>query len=980
MWMGALGWDIVSTIFFDIRVIRETKWRSVFSACYSIAYLLSRYVSLAWLITAVTNSVIMTKSCDAWMKGSTALFSIGISATMCVFCLRTCSIWHMKRRVVWLVVSSWLLVTAFAVLLPIMSDGTRLPTSNFCSWHFNGLYMVGVFGALLLFDLLCLVLTVLKLNKSGWRGMMRGIVPSSRPNIDSEDVKTMLVQKTTAFFVIQFVFLVSALLVYVMTRDYAYKMMNIVASVAVASSMAGRIFRKAWRQTRELAPSNINRPPSYYPAWAEEHRSRPDLGDIHHMAPTPWTRAPNGSASPGALGLHHKRLARKQLDSLDFYVEGEFGPKPLSSAVSLRSGADRGHYSPRTAAQLYAAQQMHHLSVLDSGNAGGSPNRNQSTTSLETVQIRREQGSDNSYSTGVPSAFGTMDSGMYNRDYLERAGRFAEGHLDAVALGMRAFSNVPAGSPSRPAMVLRSPSRDELNPAPAYSRHGRETDSRSAEDTCSAGVNAIRHDSTTGSDRSRATSSNKRSRRGLPDGFNKRVGTAESQATSHTGSFLSFSTLEPPGSASGYREAESGVWGRRRSEPAVHSVQEESDNSSLESAAAEPEMEERRKRYIASPPMPAGARLSSKEESKRVYDFESVKAAAQLDHLPPITRSVRARPSTVSSAHTNRVEPFGATGAAHQPSGWGDQARNDSSESLAGRRSGETSSSRGQVTPRPKTAPVWPSPHLSPSDSVTSQRTLMPSQSSVIGLQLGHSSDSGSDPEESDALFAFRQTVDEDLRERNADPALMPPPPRSAGSRSGSGSRNRRDRDQALSEANEPSSCNGSPASTNSELRPRTSRGKGLSSFGKPRTPDAGGEVAEDGVEARPKSRHGTSKGRPRAPSSPAGRRLHSSASSSSRPASRMPTADGSASNSSGTRPSTAAGEDVKPFGFGILPHVGGPALPSTRAGTSASDEDEEVPAFGSVIQQQYAKLAAAAAMPLDPPEAFEHKGSPRLL
>ncbi len=85
----------------------------------------------------------------------------------------------MKQRVVSLVVSTWFLVVAFAVLLPIQSYGEQLPTSNFCAWHFNGLYVVGVFGALLIFDLLCLVLTVCKLNKAGWRGVFHAF--SHRP-------------------------------------------------------------------------------------------------------------------------------------------------------------------------------------------------------------------------------------------------------------------------------------------------------------------------------------------------------------------------------------------------------------------------------------------------------------------------------------------------------------------------------------------------------------------------------------------------------------------------------------------------------------------------------------------------------------------------------------------------------------------------------------------------------------------------------
>lgn len=376
MWMGALGWDIVSTASFDIRVIRETNWYSSFSGIYSIAYLLSRYVSLSWLITVVTNSVIMTDRCDAWMKGSTALFSVAISATMLVFCLRTCSIWHMKQKVVSLVVSAWLVVVAFAVLLPVMSYGTQLPTSNFCSWHFNGLYVVGVFGALLIFDLLCLLLTVCKLNKAGWRGLLHGLFPSSRHNLDAEDVKTMLVQKTTAFFAIQFLFLISALLVYVLTTTYAFRMMNIVASVAVASSMAGRIFRRAWRQTRELAPHNINRPPSYFPAWAEEHPDAAVSRNDVRSAISPSDHPTDGGDTPA-------NVDKDQLDSLAFYVEGEFGPQLKARSMSnpsLRSMS-------RLPSALAAPRQ---LRDIEAGRADPDANADAISITSSTIVIARE--------------------------------------------------------------------------------------------------------------------------------------------------------------------------------------------------------------------------------------------------------------------------------------------------------------------------------------------------------------------------------------------------------------------------------------------------------------------------------------------------------------------------------------------------------------------------------------------------------------
>ncbi len=142
--------------------------------------------------------------------------------------------------------------------------------------------------------------------------------PTGRVNLDSEDVKTMLVQKTTGFFAIQFLFLSSALLVYVLTDTYAYRMMNIVASLAVASSMAGRIFRRAWRQTRDLASNSINRPPSYFPAWAEEHQNAVSRGHDDQ-----FTRTPPGSRH------------QDKRDSSDFYVKANLDPssKPAPCRV-----------------------------------------------------------------------------------------------------------------------------------------------------------------------------------------------------------------------------------------------------------------------------------------------------------------------------------------------------------------------------------------------------------------------------------------------------------------------------------------------------------------------------------------------------------------------------------------------------------------------------------------------------------------------
>lgn len=79
--MGVLGWDIVSTVAFDFRLLRETSWSSVPSACHSIAYYLSRYANFAYIVLNVVNSVAPSNSCNAAGKAASALLGIGLCAS-----------------------------------------------------------------------------------------------------------------------------------------------------------------------------------------------------------------------------------------------------------------------------------------------------------------------------------------------------------------------------------------------------------------------------------------------------------------------------------------------------------------------------------------------------------------------------------------------------------------------------------------------------------------------------------------------------------------------------------------------------------------------------------------------------------------------------------------------------------------------------------------------------------------------------------
>lgn len=268
--------------------------------------------------------------------------------------LRTISIWNMRTIVVLPLTISWLLIFAFAIALSVKTSGTL--ENGVCSWDTPGFYVGALLGedcrdrstgrlltvsalaphsvAVAIFGLLCLCLTVLKLNRQKWRDVLKGLLPQSKPNLDLEDVSVMLVQRTTAFFFVQFALIILVGILYFVDIRLNYQLMNFVAFKAITSSTAGQLFRKSWKLTRHADNGAYNRPPSYYPGWAEEN-----LDNDAIVSHTP----PNSSVlRKRARGV----VAAGGDDEKPPYVEGEFHSLP-SSAKSILSA--------RTPAQAFAA-------------------------------------------------------------------------------------------------------------------------------------------------------------------------------------------------------------------------------------------------------------------------------------------------------------------------------------------------------------------------------------------------------------------------------------------------------------------------------------------------------------------------------------------------------------------------------------------------------------------------------------------------
>ncbi|KAE8222378.1 hypothetical protein CF319_g4416 [Tilletia indica] len=338
VWLGAIGWDILSTLSFDLRLIRQTRWRSFPSTVHSLGYLCSRYSTLIWLIITIASLVVPSLDCQPKTRASGVAFALSIASMHLIFMMRTISIWNLNHRVIAPLLLLWLTILAGSLVLGLVAETVHIPGSYFCTGQNNKGFQVAevfVVTALVLFDLLCLALTVAKLNKLGWRGIINGFIPRHRSHYDAEDWAAMLVHRTTLFCIVQFLLLFLFVILQVIPSLAPYRSMQVIATTTIGSSMAGRIFRQSWRLTREHSPANVNRPPSYYPGWAEDH-SHLAPGQAQGRSGAESARGTGGGAAREGITpvpmVAKMPMVRKSpmsagvedYDPNDSYVEGEF--------------------------------------------------------------------------------------------------------------------------------------------------------------------------------------------------------------------------------------------------------------------------------------------------------------------------------------------------------------------------------------------------------------------------------------------------------------------------------------------------------------------------------------------------------------------------------------------------------------------------------------------------------------------------------
>lgn len=314
--LGAIGWDCFSTISFDWRLLRETRWKSPFSAANSLAYWLSRYVTFGWILRTCMDGITASDRCVDRLKVSASLYGIAVCSTYIVFLLRTINIWNMRLVVVVPLTSIILAMIALCAVLPHELASQVDSNTPFCYYEAGGIYSYLILSLCAAFDLLNFILLGMKLSRSGFKGILRCLLPQTKSNYDREDVRQMLLQKTGIFTMCQLLLLISIAVLYGVVKVPGYQIMQVAAFHSIAASMAGRIFRRAWRLSREQSPTNINRPPDYSSDWTSQTRT---LGP-HSAAQGPATGNSPANGSPRG--------------GKDSYIEGQLKPALKGKATS----------------------------------------------------------------------------------------------------------------------------------------------------------------------------------------------------------------------------------------------------------------------------------------------------------------------------------------------------------------------------------------------------------------------------------------------------------------------------------------------------------------------------------------------------------------------------------------------------------------------------------------------------------------------
>lgn len=504
--MGALAWELVNSISFDLRLLRETNWRSKLSALHTLSYYLSRLSTLAFVvvyvvINAPSSTLANSQMCQSRVTAAATMFVLSECSVLLVFIMRTVAIWNLDWRVNFILLIGWLATFGLSLALPIKGRGVL--HGGFCTWEIGGQWVGISMVTTAITCALCLIATIVKLNKHGWRGWYKSMIPSASRSIDAEDVSRVLVQRTTLFFSIMILSIIVGDIVYFSVEFFAWKLLAVPLYLTISSNMAGKIFRKSWRMTHSV---QYNMPPSYFPSsWHDSgtqlqglfryngSQNQSNIGPhsgIHFrnglegMVPSSYSdvyRGPPLSPFEVSELSQHRRPSQYRTDDIFSFVEGVFrtsNPAAHISVKSLSLPMWRDN-EDKTVAQQFAAESRLDRRASEPAGMHGK--------SMQSKMMQKQQGADSSSTDrdaievedhkrqlammGIAEApsFGSR----YNRSHLNsRGSNSRHGHSSGGGSPVPA----PFGSTSKANLSIngRSNKRNQRRPTTAPSQNGHE--------------------------------------------------------------------------------------------------------------------------------------------------------------------------------------------------------------------------------------------------------------------------------------------------------------------------------------------------------------------------------------------------------------------------------------------------------------------------------------------------------------------------
>ncbi|KAL5530968.1 hypothetical protein ACEPAG_3844 [Sanghuangporus baumii] len=238
--LGAFTWDLFSNVPADYQLLFEHRITLA-----TVAYFVSRVVSLAYIVTSTVFQIGSVENCQALLVSLGVCFAVAVPATSLLFLFRIRAVFNDQKIVVWTFVFLWISVLAGCITVPFAINGKHIgPTSNCINSDVKPFSSVGIIISAVNDTLVLLAISLrLVYNASGtnrssvrlksiWHG-------STLPQISKS-----ILQSGQQYYLITVGWNILAMaMILAPSVPPVYRAMFTIPSVAVENCMACKVYR-----------------------------------------------------------------------------------------------------------------------------------------------------------------------------------------------------------------------------------------------------------------------------------------------------------------------------------------------------------------------------------------------------------------------------------------------------------------------------------------------------------------------------------------------------------------------------------------------------------------------------------------------------------------------------------------------------------------------------------------------------------------